>query len=131
MLGELGPRYGSNRRVLVRLACEASDSPWEVDEDCCGRLNVAGCATGQSERLIDPGTHGGELVDVIAVVAPPHVPRVHVRQRDAHHAWTHRPQHQRWPAWAHRPGVEDAVGNVVVVPVEIAVPGTYQLANDR
>ena len=84
-----------------------------------------------SKPGIDGRLDAGESVGGVAVVAPPHVPRVDVRQRDRLHPRADRADQQRRSARARRAWMEHAVGDVVVGAVEVDRAVAQQGADDR
>src|SRR5262245_27390744 len=81
-------------------------------------------------RLLDAAADGGETGRSVAVLAPPDIPRVHIRQRDPHHARTRGTEHQRGATRSRR-WVEHAVLDPVVGAVEVGPPVSEQAADDR
>ena len=84
----LDRRRRGRRRPLARGAVER-------DEHACAALDLLRRAAGRARRGADALVQRGEALDAVAVVLPPRVPGVGVRERDPEHARPVAADHQR------------------------------------
>ena len=90
--------------------------------------------TDRPAATISPSTRSFDLCEAggrVAVLAPPHVPRVDVGERDVEHPVADRPDHQRRSTLARRAGMQHALPGVVVRAVEVDRAVAQQRADDR
>src|SRR5262245_35862168 len=74
-------------RTVIRIAHEPPGSTGQGDQHRRGGGDLTRHAPSLHGRLVDAVADGGESLGSIAVVAPPDIPGVDMRQPDAHHAW--------------------------------------------
>lgn len=118
-------------RHIVGMTHEPPGSTRQVHQHgCCGGDRI-GRAPGLDYRLTDPVADGGEPVWGVAVVAPPDIPRIDMRQPDPQHARAGRTKQQRQAAWPYRSRIQHAILDPVVGAVEVNTPVFQQAADNR